>query len=84
MGVVLIGESADELAELFSGVLDSKKIIRAESMAGAVRAAYALSEQACDVILSPGATSFDWYSGYEQRGLDFKDCVSVLVNSLGG
>ncbi|NNN13797.1 MAG: UDP-N-acetylmuramoyl-L-alanine--D-glutamate ligase [Acidimicrobiaceae bacterium] len=83
-GVVVIGESADELAGLFAGVLDSSKIVRAASMAEAVRSAYALSDKVCDVILSPGATSFDWYSGYEQRGLDFKDCVRGLVNSFEG
>ncbi len=83
-GIVVIGESADDLVGLFAGVLESSRIIRAESMAEAVRAGYGLSDNECDVILSPGATSFDWYSGYEQRGLDFKDCVSGLVNSLRG
>ncbi len=82
--VVLIGESTDELAQLFIGTLEPSKIVRAKSMKEAVQAGYALSGSSCDVILSPGATSFDWYSGYEQRGLDFKKCVSELVNSLEG
>ena len=43
-GIVVIGESADDLVGLFAGVLDSSRIIRAESMAEAVRAGYGLSE----------------------------------------
>jgi UDP-N-acetylmuramoylalanine-D-glutamate ligase len=31
------------------------------------------------VLLSPGCASFDWYSGYGQRGDDFVRAVRELV-----
>ena len=31
------------------------------------------------VLLSPGCTSYDWYSNYGERGDDFTQCVQALT-----
>ncbi|MDF2733172.1 MAG: UDP-N-acetylmuramoylalanine--D-glutamate ligase, partial [Desertimonas sp.] len=31
------------------------------------------------VLLSPGCASFDWYTGFEERGDDFRNTVMAHV-----
>jgi len=37
-----------------------------------------LAVQGDIVLLSPACSSFDWYSCFEERGDDFKNCVHML------
>lgn len=76
--VVATGEAADEITEAFEGVCP---IEIADSMSEAVRRARSLAQTGDSVLLSPGCTSFDWYTGYGERGDDFAKCVAEL---LGG
>jgi UDP-N-acetylmuramoylalanine--D-glutamate ligase len=74
--VVLIGDAADELARIFDGRTPTQ---RASSMTEAVERAASLSEPGDVVLLSPGCTSFDWYSSYGERGDDFQRIVRETV-----
>ena len=67
-GVVAIGESAGEIADAFEG---SVPVVRAATMAAAVKAAAAAAEEGDAVLLSPACASQDWYTDYRERGEDF-------------
>ena len=73
--VVAIGMAADEIAQAFSGVCT---VVKAENMIAAVSQAHELSRSGDVVVLSPGCTSYDWYSNYGERGDDFMKCVREL------
>ena len=73
--VVAIGAAADDIAQAFSGVCTVEK---ADSMSAAVGHARQLSRTGDVVVLSPGCTSYDWYSNYGERGEDFMNCVREL------
>jgi UDP-N-acetylmuramoylalanine--D-glutamate ligase len=76
--VVAIGDAADEVAAVFDG---ARPVTAASSMDEAVAAAAALAEPGDAVLLSPGCKSFDWYSGYAERGDDFARAVRDLVGA---
>lgn len=75
--VIFMGEAADrfENAAKEAGV---QPIYRASSMQDAVEQGYKLADQDDIVLLSPACSSFDWYSCFEERGDDFKNCVHML------
>ena len=73
--VVAIGAAANDIAQAFSGVCT---VVKAESMSAAVSQAHELSCDGDVVVLSPGCTSYDWYSNYGERGDDFMNCVREL------
>jgi len=70
--VVAIGDSAAEIAAAFA---DRRRVVTATTMDGAVGAARKLAHVGDAVLLSPGCASFDWYTGYGQRGDDFARAV---------
>lgn len=74
--VVLIGDAADELGRVFDGRTST---LRASSMSEAVERAASASRPGDVVLLSPGCTSFDWYSNYGERGDDFQRIVRDTV-----
>ena len=84
--VVLIGETADEMAVAF-GQAGVAQIERATDMHDAVERADALARRArraarggpATVLLSPAAASFDMYVDYADRGQAFKEAVNRLV-----
>ena len=88
--VVLIGESAEEMAGLFGGAGVSR-IERAASIDDAVRQAWAVAREllpapntagrTATVVLSPAAASFDMFTDYAERGRAFKDAVHALARS---
>jgi UDP-N-acetylmuramoylalanine--D-glutamate ligase len=81
-GVVAIGEAAPEVLAVFEGVVPTAT---ADSMREAVAVAYGrFCPPGRYVILSPGATSFDWYRNYEERGLDFKNEVGRFLKEAHG
>jgi UDP-N-acetylmuramoylalanine--D-glutamate ligase len=77
-GVVAIGESADLIAQAFHGLCP---VVFADSMNTAVSAALSLATAGDTVLLSPGCTSLDWYSGYAERGDDFVRCLKEALES---
>jgi UDP-N-acetylmuramoylalanine--D-glutamate ligase len=73
--MVLIGEIRQQLQDTFSDLLPCHIAI---DMADAVRIAFELSESGDSIILSPGTSSFDMYTGYGQRGEVFRAAVNAL------
>lgn len=74
-GMVLIGEIAGQLERTFGDLLPCR---RGADMAEAVALATELSHEGDAVILSPGTSSFDMYTGYAQRGEVFREAVNAL------
>jgi UDP-N-acetylmuramoylalanine--D-glutamate ligase len=70
--VILIGASADELAEELRG---HPHVIRAQSLQEAVAVAAGLARQGAVVLLSPAYKSFDMFKDFEDRGNQFKELV---------
>jgi UDP-N-acetylmuramoylalanine--D-glutamate ligase len=76
---VLIGEASDLIASAFERALDEcpsrllqrPNLVRASSMAAAVRQAHSLARPGDAVLLSPGCASYDMYRDFEERGDDF-------------
>ena len=75
--VVAIGETAEEIVEVFIGRCP---VHEATSMEEAVALANGEAGGSGTVLLSPGCSSFDWYGSYVERGQDF----GRIVRSLAG
>ena len=80
VGVVALGEAADEVAAAFTPWCPVRV---ASSMAQAVDLAAGMATPGDVVLLSPACASFDWYpdGGYPARGEDFK---MLVRRRLGG
>ena len=70
--VVAIGEAAPDVRAVFGS---ATSVVDADSMEHAVALAASLAQPGDAVVLSPGCASFDWYSGYPERGDDFRRLV---------
>lgn len=75
VAAITFGEIARPLAEVFSKVLPTSAMC---SLQDAVHSARALAPRGSTVLLSPGTSSFDQFTGYEQRGDIFRDLVHQL------
>jgi UDP-N-acetylmuramoylalanine--D-glutamate ligase len=73
--MVLIGEIAEQLRATFGDVVPCHL---AKDMADAVQQAAHVAQPGDAVILSPGTSSFDMYTGYAQRGEAFRQAVLSL------
>lgn len=73
--VILIGETADQLARLIDG---RTQVERAADMNEAVVRAAALATPGEVVLLSPAAASFDMFADYAARGDAFRAAVAAL------
>lgn len=72
--LVVIGESADELA-----AAATVPVTRAASLDEAVRAARGAAQSGDVVLLSPGCASFDMFENYEARGEAFAEIVRAII-----
>ncbi len=75
--VVAIGEAAGDVADAFASA--GTTVITASSMPEAVDVAGGAALPGDVVLLSPGCASFDWYTGFEERGDDFRNTVMAHV-----
>jgi UDP-N-acetylmuramoylalanine--D-glutamate ligase len=74
--VVAIGEAAGEVSVAFAGICPVEP---AGSMDEAVAVARRYARAGDVVLLSPACTSFDWYTGYAERGDDFARAVRAQL-----
>nr|WP_319401873.1 UDP-N-acetylmuramoyl-L-alanine--D-glutamate ligase [uncultured Carboxylicivirga sp.] len=74
--LVCLGLDNKKLFKSFNGVIPVIK--EAKSMKEAVEVAYHLGKKGDVVLLSPACASFDLFSSYIDRGIQFKDCVREL------
>ena len=65
------------LAVLFIGREFTGSSLRTSFLTCPNRLKFIISKLAI-VLLSPACSSFDWYSCFEERGDDFKNCVHML------
>lgn len=73
--VIVIGEAAEKIE---SALNRSFAVSRARSLEEAVEKALSLAAPGDRVLLSPMCSSFDMFSGYEERGACFKKAVQAL------
>jgi UDP-N-acetylmuramoylalanine--D-glutamate ligase len=76
--VIAIGEIAPQLTQSWSSHVP---VQTAADMADAVQRAYAASQPGQTILLSPGTSSFDMYTGYGQRGQAFVTAVHELISA---
>jgi len=77
-GIVLFGEIADQLETTFSPLKSQMPISQVETLEQAVLSACELATYGDTVLFSPGTSSFDMFSGYEERGDRFREIVNAL------
>ncbi len=75
LATVTFGQIARPLAALFADAVPTESV---STLADAVAAARSLAPRGSVVLFSPGTSSFDQFSGYEQRGNSFRDLVHQL------
>ncbi len=74
--VILFGQDALKIREQLAGL---SNVERVETLEAAVQRAAAVAQSGDAVLLSPGCASFDQFSGYEDRGEQFRARVSEVV-----
>ena len=77
--VLAIGQLREHLADVWGGATRVEKCPDLES---AVRRAHDLSRPGQTVLLSPGTSSFDMFTGYEHRGEAFIRAVQRLLSPV--
>ncbi len=75
LAAVTFGQIARPLAARFSEAVPCESVSTLED---AIAAARSLAPRGSTILLSPGTSSFDQFSGYEQRGNAFRDLVHQL------
>jgi len=75
IGVVAIGEAAEELVRIFDG---RAPVVATTTMEEAVARASEMSVPGGSVLLSPGCASLDMYSSYAERGEAFARAARAL------
>ncbi len=79
-GLVLMGKARDAIAAQVGSAAPAVKVA---TMAEAVAAARGAAPPGGVVLLAPACASFDQYSGFEERGEDFRRIVLSLESNDG-
>ena len=72
---MVFGEIRDRLAAIFQQAVTTRI---ADSLEEAVAIAQNAAAHGATVLFSPGTSSFDMFSGYEERGDAFRAAVQAL------
>lgn len=75
LAAVTFGQIASPLAGLFSQAVPCEAV---QTLSDAIDTARGLAPRGSVILLSPGTSSFDQFTGYEQRGNTFRDLVHQL------
>ncbi|QTN31894.1 UDP-N-acetylmuramoyl-L-alanine--D-glutamate ligase [Akkermansiaceae bacterium] len=75
ISAVTFGQIARPLADLFNQAVRTSAVATMEE---AIHVARSLAPRGSTILLSPGTSSFDQFTGYEQRGDTFRDLVHQL------
>ncbi|MEX0834426.1 MAG: UDP-N-acetylmuramoyl-L-alanine--D-glutamate ligase [Actinomycetota bacterium] len=78
-GVVVMGESASEIAGIFEGKVAVRK---SESMDEAVELAFSLAPEGGCVLLAPACASQDMFEDYRDRGEQFTEAAVRLARRV--
>ena len=75
LAAVTFGQIADPLAVVLGKAVPSESV---STLADALAAARKLAPRGSSILLSPGTSSFDQFTGYEHRGDTFRELVHQL------
>lgn len=75
--LIALGEARELFREAYGELVP---VTECNSMMEAVMTAKALAFTGDVILFSPACKSFDMYSGFEERGMDFKKCVAEATS----
>jgi len=70
--LILLGEAAERMADAFKGAAD---IVVVQDLDEAVRMAVQRARSGSEILFSPACSSFDMFTGFEERGRVFKEAA---------
>lgn len=77
--LILLGEAARRMEETFQG---TTRILRVEGVEEAVKEAFKCARPGGEILFSPACSSFDMFSGFEERGQAFKKAARKYLEMM--